>query len=129
MPITLCGLRYLPFSQLNVTEELQSYAWPGNVRELEHLIERSILPSEENIFKEIQSPKSRNERKDDQADLSQKTLQDIERSYIIEIWRRYNGKIAGMKGATGILGIPSTTLHSKMTKTGISKADYFPKKA
>jgi formate hydrogenlyase transcriptional activator len=113
----------------NVIKELKGYSWPGNVRELEHLIERSVLLTQETVLKEIQLPQSQKEGKSDPAELSPKTLQDIERSYIIEILRKYNGKIAGSDGASHFLEIPSTTLHSKMKKLGISKSDYFPKKA
>jgi len=113
----------------NVIKELKGYSWPGNVRELEHLIERTVLLTQETVMKEIQLPQSQKEGKSDPAELSPKTLQDIERSYIIEILRKYNGKIAGTDGASHFLEIPSTTLHSKMKKLGISKSDYFPKKA
>ena len=113
----------------NVIKQLKGYSWPGNVRELEHLIERSILLTHEPVLKEIQLPKSRKEGRDAPTEFSHKTLQDIERSYIIEILRKYDGKIAGSDGAAHLLEIPPTTLHSKMKKLGISKEDYFSKKA
>jgi formate hydrogenlyase transcriptional activator len=112
----------------NVIKELKGYSWPGNVRELEHVIERSILLTQETVLKEIQLPQRQKKGKIEPTELSPKTLQDIERSYIIEILRKYDGKIAGSDGAAHFLEIPSTTLHSKMKKLGISKADYFPKK-
>jgi formate hydrogenlyase transcriptional activator len=108
----------------NVSKELKSYSWPGNVRELEHLIERSILLTEGNVLREIQLPE-RNKIKSDNAELSPKALEEIESSYIIEVLKRCNGKISGIGGAADILRIPATTLHSKMKKMGISKADYF----
>ena len=102
--------------------------WPGNVRELEHLIERSILLTQGNILKEIQLPKSRDEEENDRLNISNKTLQQLERAYIIEILNRCSGKIAGKGSASELLEIPSTTLHSKLKKFAISKADYFPQK-
>jgi len=110
-----------------VIRELESYSWPGNVRELEHLIERSVLLSQDSVLTEIVLPKDRNEASRDRVVDVQQTLQDIERSYIIEILRKYHGKIAGAGGASTFLAIPSTTLHSKMKKLGISKSDYFSK--
>jgi len=118
------GRKVLAISS-NVIRKLQSYSWPGNVRELEHLIERSILLTQESVLTEVQLPQTRNEGKVEKPGFSHKTLQDIERSYIIEILRRYDGKIAGNDGASRFLAIPSTTLHSKMKKLGISKIDYF----
>jgi transcriptional regulator with GAF, ATPase, and Fis domain len=111
-----------------VIQELKSYLWPGNVRELEHLIERSILLTQGNILKEIQLPKNRDEDENDRLNISNKTLQQLDRTYIIEILKRCSGKIAGRGSASELLEIPSTTLHSKLKKLGISKADYFTQK-
>ncbi|TKK65862.1 AAA family ATPase [Ilyomonas limi] len=112
----------------NVLKELKAYPWPGNVRELEHLIERSILLTSGNVLKEIQLPKNVGKGKVDELDISYKTLHEIERSHIIEVLVRCNGKIAGIGGAADALEMPPTTLHSKMKKLGISKKDYFQKK-
>jgi transcriptional regulator with GAF, ATPase, and Fis domain len=108
----------------NVINELKSYSWPGNVRELEHLIERSVLLSPENVLTEIQLPTNPKEGNNDHPDLFIHTLQQIERKHILMILKKCNGKIAGNGGAAALLEIPSTTLHSKIKKLGISKADY-----
>jgi transcriptional regulator with GAF, ATPase, and Fis domain len=108
-------------------QELKSYTWPGNVRELEHLIERSILLAQGNVLTDIQLPKGLNEEGTDKSDVSNKTLQQLERTYIIEVLKRCSGKIAGSGGAAAALEMPSTTLHSKMKKLGISKGDYYQK--
>ncbi len=112
----------------NVLKELRSYAWPGNVRELEHLIERSVLLSRENVLNEIQLPKSNVAVNEHSFDIPNLPLREVERNYIIETLKRCEGKIAGTGGAAEILDIPSTTLHSKLQKLRISKADYFVKK-
>ena len=109
-------------------QELKSYTWPGNVRELEHLIERSILLTQGNVLTEVQMPNAGSDERSDRPDLSNRTLQQLERTYIIEVLKRCSGKIAGRGGAAAILEMPSTTLHSKMKKLEISKGDYFPKK-
>jgi len=108
-----------------VIHELKNYSWPGNVRELEHLIERSVLLSSENVLREIQLPKTPRERENDFLDHSSKTLKQLERMHIVRILKKCNGKVAGSGGAAEVLEIPSTTLHSKMKKLGISKGDYF----
>lgn len=107
----------------NAITQLQSYSWPGNVRELEHLIERSVLLSPDSVMTEVQLP-SRPEGIAGRPDLFNTTLEQIERKHIVMILRKCNGKISGNGGAASILKIPSTTLHSKMKKLGISKADY-----
>tara|TARA_R110002051_G_scaffold314666_1_gene391969 strand:+ start:23188 stop:28020 length:4833 start_codon:yes stop_codon:yes gene_type:complete len=108
-------------------QELKSYLWPGNVRELEHLIERSVLFTEGNVLKEIQLPNNKKNEDSEKLNLSNKTLHELERAYIIEILKRCSGKIAGAGGASELLDLPPTTLHSKIKKLDISKEDYFSK--
>jgi formate hydrogenlyase transcriptional activator len=105
--------------------QLKTYSWPGNVRELEHLIERSILLTESNVLTEVQLPNARDEEGADKSCIPNKTLQQLERAYIIEVLKKCSGRIAGKSGAAEVLEIPSTTLHSKMKKLGIAKGDYF----
>ena len=108
-----------------VIQELKSYLWPGNVRELEHLIERSVLLTRDNVLKEIQLPKHKKEEKQIEDTTSPRTLEEMERAYIIDVLKRCSGKISGSGGAADILDIPGTTLHSKMKKLTITKGDYF----
>jgi Transcriptional regulator containing GAF, AAA-type ATPase, and DNA binding domains len=124
--------RYSKNSGRNITsispkclQQLRSYSWPGNVRELEHLIERSILLTQGNVLEEVQLPVTFNDDISKSEDTGGKTLEELERNYIIEVLKRCSGKISGKGGAAEHLGIPSTTLHSKMKKLQIAKADYF----
>ncbi|WP_276483497.1 sigma-54-dependent Fis family transcriptional regulator [Paraflavitalea pollutisoli] len=109
-----------------VIQQLRSYTWPGNVRELEHLLERTVLLSTDAVLQEIDMP--RHAASDDKAEpaiLGNRTLEEVERSYIIEVLRRCGGKISGAGGAAEVLNVPGNTLHSKMKKLGITKADYY----
>jgi transcriptional regulator with GAF, ATPase, and Fis domain len=108
-----------------VISELENYSWPGNVRELEHLIERSVLLSSENVLREIQLPTDADDDDIDRPRVFNRTLEEIERSHIILTLKKCKGKISGNGGAAAVLEIPSTTLHSKMKKLRISKSDYF----
>jgi formate hydrogenlyase transcriptional activator len=103
-----------------VMQELKSYPWPGNVRELEHLLERSILMSDDSVIREIYLPKNEMGK---EISIGQ-TIDEMERAHIIQTLKTCGGKIAGAGGAAGILGTPSTTLHAKMKKLKISKTDY-----
>jgi len=103
-----------------VLEDFKSYAWPGNVRELEHLIERSILLNEGNVLRSVELPgKWKGDVKE-----SHPSLMQTERAFIIETLKKCRGKISGAGGAAAVLEIPATTLHSKLKKLKISKADY-----
>ena len=109
----------------DVITHLNNYCWPGNVRELEHLIERSVLLEEEGLLQTVQLPKCHSIREEIHLKKPQQTLKDVERNYIVEILKRYKGKISGNDGASAFLAIPPSTLHSKMKKLGISKFEYF----
>lgn len=106
-----------------VLHELTSYPWPGNVRELEHLMERSVLLSTEPIIKEVYLP-NKNPGPETQQVAMLGTLEDVERIHIIETIKRCRGKLAGPGGAAEYLGVPATTLHSKIKKLGITKHQY-----
>lgn len=108
-----------------VMQQLRSYTWPGNVRELEHLIERSILLTTDGELNEVYIPESTDGDKKGEAFLLNRSLEDVERSYIIEILKRCAGKVSGTGSAAEVLKIPGNTLHSKMKKLGINKSDYF----
>jgi len=102
----------------NALNELKSYHWPGNVRELEHMMERSVLLAETNILTKVYLPEFVAADCSTSADTID--LESVERQHIIEVLRRCNGKISGKGGAAELLGLPSSTLNSKMKKLGIS---------
>lgn len=108
-----------------VIQQLRSYTWPGNVRELEHLIERSILLATDGVLNDVYIPQNIATDKQEQNHLLTGSLEEVERSYIIEILRRCSGKISGTGSAAEILKIPGNTLHSKLKKLSITKKDYF----
>jgi transcriptional regulator with GAF, ATPase, and Fis domain len=108
-----------------VIQQLRSYTWPGNVRELEHLIERSILLTTDGTLDDIYIPQHADTEKQEEAFLLNRSLEEIERSYIIQTLKRCAGKISGTGSAAEVLKIPGNTLHSKIKKLGISKSDYF----
>jgi DNA-binding NtrC family response regulator len=106
----------------NELQKLIYYDWPGNVRELEHLIERSILMTNGTTITSIQLPVTGNAL----SSLAAKentihSLQQNEREHILTALKKSDGRIRGNGGAAELLGIPPTTLHSKMKKLGITK--------
>ncbi len=102
-----------------VIHELQGYSWPGNVRELEHLIERSVLLASGSTIREVHLPYGPKGQPGEAHHL--KSLTDNERDHILEVIRHCNGKIAGPGGAASILGLPVSTLNSRIKRLGISK--------
>jgi len=106
-------------------QQLHSYLWPGNIRELEHLIERSVLMATDTVLREIYLPKRVENTEGAEDNIYSKSLEEMERSFIISALKRCNGKISGVGGAAEVLDIPGNTLHSKMKKLGITKSDYY----
>jgi transcriptional regulator with GAF, ATPase, and Fis domain len=103
-------------------QELLKYNWPGNIRELEHLIERSILLATGDTIQQIQLPSlNSNKTQPDKADMVIKTIDVNERDHILNILKYCKGKISGAGGAADLLGVPASTLHSKMKRLGIKK--------
>ncbi|WPV02850.1 sigma 54-interacting transcriptional regulator [Mucilaginibacter sp. cycad4] len=109
----------------NVMAQLLEYHWPGNVRELEHFIERSILLTDGPVIKDAYLPKLQGKKENPvYAEIATdrlKTIDEHARDHILDVLKRCNGKISGKDGAASKLGLPPSTLHSKMQKLGIKK--------
>jgi transcriptional regulator with GAF, ATPase, and Fis domain len=101
-----------------VLEILRSYHWPGNIRELQNFVERSVIMTRGNVL----SPRI-NELKllmQETASAPTQTLSDAERTHILGILKETNWVVGGQDGAAARLGLPRTTLISRMQKLGIS---------
>jgi transcriptional regulator with GAF, ATPase, and Fis domain len=105
---------------------LQAYIWPGNIRELQNVIERSVIVSDTETFSV------------DDSWLSQQSLSgapsvpDIQsglltrnpgqaKALIEAALRECSGRVSGPSGAAGRLGVPGTTLESKIKALKINK--------
>jgi PAS domain S-box-containing protein len=104
-------------------ELLQSYAWPGNIRELQNVIERSVIVCDTENFSVDESWLSRQPRSTgskSQLELSQK-LASHEREMIEGALRESGGRVSGPSGAAAKLGIPGSTLETKIRSLKIDK--------
>lgn len=111
----------------NALNELIQYNWPGNIRELEHTIERCILLAEDTVIRQATIiGKKTPVRLSDlaQNDFSFKTIYEIEREHILNTLKYCHGRVSGINGAAQFLGIPSTTLHSKIKRLKIIKEHF-----
>lgn len=104
-------------------QELMRYNWPGNIRQLEHLIERSILLTPGDTIKQVHlpSPKQNALTKSGGREIEIKTIDENERDHILCMLKYCKGRIAGDGGAAEILGVPPSTLNSKIKRLGIRR--------
>ncbi|WP_345202624.1 helix-turn-helix domain-containing protein [Chryseobacterium ginsengisoli] len=51
-------------------------------------------------------------------------MEENERTHILNVLNKCDGRIRGEQGAAKILGVPPTTLASKMLKLGIKRNHY-----
>jgi PAS domain S-box-containing protein len=104
-------------------ELLQSYPWPGNIRELQNVIERSAIVCDTENFSVDESWLSwqplASEPKG-QPELSRK-LAAREKEMIESALRESRGRVSGPSGAALKLGIPGSTLDSKIRSLKIDK--------
>ncbi len=95
---------------------LTVYAWPGNVRELEHVIERAVIVSEGSLLAVPDWP-PRPQGTPGPAQVM--TLEEVECAHILDVLEGVGWRVSGEGGAAQLLGLPATTLESRMKKLGI----------
>lgn len=124
------GLEIEPLSEDDINS-LKTYDWPGNIRELQNLIERAVITSQNgklNLAKLLpeNGTKSAEGNKDKNGHTTKrvytiKELQELEKENIVLALKKTKWKISGDKGAAKLLGIPPTTLSSRIKSLGIKR--------
>jgi len=102
---------------------LQSYPWPGNIRELQNVIERSVILCETENFSvdETWLPQQSVVRESkNQSNYCQK-LASQEKEMIESALCESEGRVFGPSGAAAMLGMPRSTVESKIRSLRINK--------
>jgi transcriptional regulator with GAF, ATPase, and Fis domain len=94
---------------------LKSYPWPGNVRELMHVVESALISLEDNKL-HFDLPRTAHV-----ATSKLKSFEEMEREYVLEVLKVKNWKIEGRDSASSILGLPPSTLRSRIKKLGLKR--------
>jgi PAS domain S-box-containing protein len=105
-------------------ELFQSYPWPGNIRELQNVIERSVILCDTEIFSIdenwLPQPPLLTSEWRQQSELPL-TLLAQEKNMIEAALKDTRGRVSGPTGAAAKLGIPRSTLESKIRSLKIDK--------
>ena len=108
-------------------ELLCSYPWPGNIRELQNVIERSVIVCETENFAVDESWLSRESVSAQPASQRRfKMSAAQEKEMIKAALAETRGRVSGPSGAAAKLGIPPSTLDSKIKSLKIDKDRFKP---
>ncbi len=114
-------------------ELLQAYDWPGNAEELEHCIQQVVIACQSSQIGPTELMQVGFDLADDTLGSKRGALSvaqgrkimpllELERRYILEVLNATNWRVKGPKGAAALLGMPASTLYSKMIKLGIKRS-------
>ncbi|HEV3468508.1 MAG TPA: sigma 54-interacting transcriptional regulator [Pyrinomonadaceae bacterium] len=113
-------IEMIPSEELDA---LSRYPWPGNIRELQNLVERAVILARGTELRiplgELKPPAAAARSNDGRAGARLVTMEEMERDYIREVLRHTGGVVGGRGGAAEILGLPVSTLRSRMKKLGL----------
>lgn len=96
-------------------QAMQAYSWPGNVRELKNVIEAALISTNGDKLHFILPITS------EARTTNLKTFEEMERDYILKVLDHAKWKVDGENSASTILGMPESTLRSRMKKLGIQR--------
>lgn len=103
----LFGLKKISSEAMRILTE---YSWPGNVRELRSVINKAVIFAKTDIITPNDLP---SELRKNAPISPQKTLEDLEKDYILAVLERTGGN---QSEAAKILGINRKTLYKKIHK-------------
>ena len=103
--------------------QLRAYPWPGNVRELQNVIERSVIVSDTEDLQVDESWLSAAPRMETRLGLAGAVAAQ-EKAIIEDALRACGGRVFGPSGAARRLGIPRSTLESRIKALKIDKARF-----
>jgi transcriptional regulator with GAF, ATPase, and Fis domain len=102
---------------------LRGYHWPGNVRELDGIIQRALISSDGPVV-ELAEPLISPALHEGMPKIVSSSIADlrlVERDHILSVLEDARWRISGPQGAAAQLGIPPSTLRSKMKRLDISR--------
>lgn len=108
------NFKNIPRETLDV---LCSFNWPGNVRELQHVIERAVIMSDNEILEVCDLQLRKSKPSNSNSDLFETyNLDEMEKAIIKKVMTRHGGNISK---AANDLGLTRTSLYRRLEKHGL----------
>jgi formate hydrogenlyase transcriptional activator len=105
-------------------ERLTEFSWPGNIRQLQNVVEHAAILCDD---PELRIPPMLMVDKRPCAKVPSKldaALQGSEQLMIEQALQESEGQVSGTSGAAACLGVPASTLESKIRRFNIDKLRY-----
>ena len=102
-------------------EAFQTYHWPGNVRELQNVIERAVILSDGGTLAVDESWLVQASPRAVPSGIALASFADREREMIENALNQSRGRVSGALGAAARLGLPRSTLESRIKSLNINK--------
>ena len=103
-------------------EAFERYSWPGNIRELQNVIERGVILADGEVFRLETGTLPRDSQNSSEAPASESSnTREQQKAQIEAVLKETRGRIAGPDGAAARLGIPASTLESRIKTLKINK--------
>ncbi len=135
------GLAIHPLTEADL-HRLRSYSWPGNARELQNVMERGVITARKGRLDlsralpgetEERPPESRVAGRpgvdendaagltDSSGILTDEEVRSLERTNLVRALEAAGWQVSGEDGAARLLGLPPSTLSSRMRSLGIKR--------
>jgi formate hydrogenlyase transcriptional activator len=105
-------------------EALQRYSWPGNIRELQNVIERGVILADSEVFRLEPGTLPEESHSGLQAPSIESALIGDLQARIEAVLKETHGRISGPDGAAVRLGVPASTLESRIKAMKINKHQF-----
>jgi formate hydrogenlyase transcriptional activator len=105
-------------------DAMQQYSWPGNIRELQNIIERGVILADSEVFRLEPGAFQTTPAPVATRSSDGPAGRDQQKAEIEAVLRETRGRISGPDGAAARLGIPASTLESRIRVLKINKHLY-----
>jgi formate hydrogenlyase transcriptional activator len=105
-------------------DAMLQYSWPGNIRELQNVIERGVILADGEVLRLEQGALVSELQHRSLAPSESLSPEGDPKAEIESVLRETRGRISGANGAAIRLGVPASTLESRIRMLKINKHQF-----